>query len=46
MQVQKIRAFQLMPNIHSSDVEWANWYKLISRKYGRPFAATLFLSVG
>lgn len=34
-----------MPTIHSTDIEWINWYKYVARTYGTGFAATLFLQV-
>lgn len=40
--ITKVKTYSMMPTVNSTDTQWLGWVKLLSSRYGKSYARTLF----
>jgi hypothetical protein len=43
--IKKTKAFQLLPTLRSTDIEWINWMKALDKDFDRATSVSMFLSL-
>jgi hypothetical protein len=43
--IKKLKAFQLIPKLTSTDIEWINWMKLLDKDFDRTTSVAIFLNL-
>lgn len=43
--IKKTKAFQLLPTLKSTDIEWINWMKALDKDFDRSTSVSMFLSL-
>lgn len=43
--IKKLKAFQLIPKLTSTDTEWINWMKLLDKDFDRATSVAIFLNL-